>query len=107
MRRNTRVILDSIKAIREFISGRQSDRQGLNRDRSETVMVVLQSANQSIGSRMVAPGATEEKLVQNAELMIGRAVQRINTFFDGKWKDYRLQTEATKINLFKDYKPIE
>ena len=82
-------------------------RQGLNRDRGETVMGVYQIANQSIGSKMVAPGAQEEKLVQNAELMISIAVKRINSFFDSKWKEYRQQTEGTKINLFKDYKPIE
>jgi uncharacterized protein YbjQ (UPF0145 family) len=97
---------DSIKAIREFISGRQSERQGLNRERGETVMSVLQSANQSIGAKAVAPGQQEERLVQNAELMISLAVQRINVFFDSKWKEYRQQAEGTKINLFKDYSPL-
>ena len=107
LRRNSRVILDSIKAIREFISGKASDRQGLNRERGETVMSVLQTATQSIGSKMVAPGVQEEKLIQNAELMINLAIQRINSFFENKWKTYRQQTEATRVNLFKDYKPIE
>ena len=107
LRRSTRTILDSIKVIREFISGKTSDRQGLNRERGETVMSVMQSANQSIGSKMVAPGAQEEKLVQNAEFMIGRAVDRINAFFENKWKAYRQQAEGTKINLFKDYSPIQ
>lgn len=107
LRKSSKAMLDSIKAIREFISGKQSERQGLNRERGETVMSVTQTANYSIGDKAVAPGAQEEKLVQNAELMIGIAVQRINSFFENQWKIYRQQTEGTKINLFKDYKPIE
>ena len=67
----------------------------------------MQEANQIIGSKMIVPGAQEEKMVMNAENMIGQAVRRINTFFDGKWKDYRKQAEATKISLFKDYEPIQ
>lgn len=107
LRKSTRVMLDSIKAIREFISGKPSDRQGLTRERTETVTGVMQTAAQSIGSKMVAPGTQEEKLVQNAELMISRAMERINSFFEKNWKQYRQQAEGTKINLFKDYKPIE
>jgi len=107
LRKSSKIMLDSIKAIRELISGKQSERQGLNRERGETVMGVIQTANYSIGAKEVAPGAQEEKLVQNAELMISIAVQRINTFFENQWKTYRQQAEGTKINLFKDYKPIE
>jgi hypothetical protein len=56
---------------------------------------------------MVAPGQAEETMVANAEKAIDGVVQRINTFFDGKWKDYRNLVEGTKVNLFKDYKPIQ
>jgi hypothetical protein len=34
-------------------------------------------------------------------------VQRINNFYSTKWKAYKEQAEGTKVNLFKDYKPIE
>ena len=68
---------------------------------------IAQQAQQSIASKMVAPGQTEETMVANAEKAIDGAVQRINTFFDGRWKDYRSLVEGTKVNLFKDYKPIQ
>jgi hypothetical protein len=70
-------------------------------------MSQAQVAQQAIASKMVIPGAAEETLVANAEKAIGDAVQKINAFFDGKWKDYRQQVEGTKVNLFKDYKPIQ
>lgn len=107
LRKSTRVLQDSIKVIREFISGKTSDRQGITRSSAPTVMSRMQEANQYIGSKPVAPGAQEEKLVENAEKLIGEAIQKTNSFFEGKWKDYRKQVEETKINLFKEYKPIQ
>ena len=107
LRRKTRALQDSIKVIREFISGATSDRQGISRSLAPTVLTRIQDASQYIGAKLVAPGAQEEQLVLNAEKLIGEAVKKTNTFFEGKWKDYRKQVEETKINLFKEYKPIE
>jgi hypothetical protein len=107
LRKSSGIMLDSIKVIREFISGKASQRQGLGREPGENVMSVIQIANQNIGGKMAAPGPQEEKLVQNAELMINLAVERINAFFENKWKAYRQQAEGTRINLFKDYSPIQ
>jgi hypothetical protein len=99
---------DEIKTIREFISGKTSEKQGLTRSPFEvTVMTQLQGAQQSIGSKMVAPTAQVETMVTNAEKVVKEAVDKINAFYSGKWKDYRQQVEATKVNLFKEYKPIE
>jgi hypothetical protein len=108
LRKTTTKMTDEIKSIRESISGKTSDKQGLTRSPFEvTTMTQLQSAQQSIGSKMVVPGAQEETMVVNAEKAVADAIQKINTFFDGKWKDYRQQVEGTKVNLFKDYKPIQ
>jgi photosystem II stability/assembly factor-like uncharacterized protein len=107
LRKTTKVMQDSLKAIREFISGKPGEKQGINRDPGMTVMRSYQVASQYIGSKNVAPGAQEEQMVQNAERVIGQALQRVNNFFSTKWAAYRLQVEGTKLNLFKEYKPIE
>ena len=107
LRKSTKAMQDSIKSIREFISGKVDDKQGINRDQGNTVIRVYQLAAQYIGSKNIAPGAQEEKLVLNAETVIGQALQKINAFFANKWVVYRQQVEGTKLNLFKDYKPIE
>lgn len=107
IRKSTAKMQEEIKSIREMISGKTSDRQGLSRNPFDvTVMGQAQQAQQSIASKMVAPGQTEETMVANAEKAIDAVVQRINTFFEGKWKEYRALVEGTKVNLFKDYKPI-
>ncbi len=105
LRKSTKAMQDSIKAIKEFISGKPSDKQGINR--GQTVLRDYQVAAQYIGSKNVAPGAQEEKLVMNAEESITEAIQRINKFYSNNWPAYRKQVEGAEIKLFKDYKPIE
>ena len=107
LRKSTTSMQDSLKSIREFISGKPSEAQGISRPPQVTVISKMQEANQIISAKMISPGVQEERMVENAELMIGNALLRINKFFDGPWKDYRKKVEETKVSLFKDYKPIE
>jgi photosystem II stability/assembly factor-like uncharacterized protein len=107
LRKATTALQDSVKNIREMLSGKTSDRQGLSRPPQVTVLGTMQTAQSYITSKSVSPGPQEEQLVKNAEEMINAAVQRINNFYSGKWMDYRKQVEATKVNLFKDYKEIK
>jgi len=108
LKKMTTSMQDSIKSIREFITGKKPDRQGLAESPFEvTVMSQLREAQRSIGSKMVAPGPQDETMVSNAEKAVGEALQKINAFFEGKWAAYRSQVEGTKVELFKDYKPIE
>ena len=108
LRKSTTKIQDTIKSIRELINGKTSDKQGISRSPfEETVMTSLQTAQQSIGSKMVAPGPQVTILVENAEKAVKDIVEKINNFYSSKWAAYRQQVEATKVNLFKDYKAIE
>jgi uncharacterized protein YoxC len=107
LRKSTKAMQDSIKAIREFISGVPQTRQGTGQVPQITIMSQLQQANQGIASKPIAPGAKEIEMVGWAEAAISQAVQRINNFFEGKWKDYRRQVEGTPMKLFKDYTPIQ
>jgi len=108
LRKMTTQMQDEIKTMREGITGKASDRQGLARNPFDvTVMVQIREARQAIGSKMAPPGKQEETMVANAEKAVASAVQKINAFTDGKWKQYRGLVEVTKVNLFKDYKAIE
>jgi photosystem II stability/assembly factor-like uncharacterized protein len=108
LRKTTTKMTDEIKLIREEISGKSSEAQGISRSPFQvTVMSQLQLAQQSIGSKMVVPGQQEETLVANAEKAVSDVIGKINAFFDGNWADYRKLVEGTKVNLFKDYKPIQ
>ena len=107
LRKTSKALEDSIKTIREFISGKPQTRQGYGQVPQITVMNQMQQANFAIIGKPVVPGAQAKELVQRAEGLIDEAVNKINTFFETSWKKYRAQAEATPVNLFKEYKPIE
>lgn len=106
LRKATTRMQDSIKAIRGFISGIPSEKQGITRSSDITVLNTLQTAQQYVMSKSVAPGKQEEALIANAEKMVNAALQRINTFYNNRWKDYRRHVEGTKITLFKETTPV-
>ena len=108
LRKSTTKMQDEIKTIRELINGKTSDKQGIYRNPFEiTVMNTMQTAQQSISSKMVAPGPQVETLIENAEKAIKAITDKINNFYSGKWANYKQQVENTKVNLFKEYKAIE
>ena len=108
LRKASNALLEDLKKFREAINGKTSDKQGITRSPFEvTVLSQLQNAQQSINAKMVPPGAQEELLIVNAETAVKSFVTTINEFFAGKWTDYKKQVEETKLNLFKEYKPIE
>jgi len=108
LRKTTMKLQGEIKTIREIISGKTSDKQGISRSPFEiSVLNRLQQGQQAIGSKMVAPGTQVEIIIQMAETAVNDVVQKINTFYAEKWKNYRQQVDGTKVNLFKEYKPIE
>ena len=107
LRKRTGVMSDSLKAIREFITGKTNEKQGISHPAGLTVLNAIEEAQLYILGKSLAPGSQEETLVHNAEVLIGQALQRVNVFYNNAWKVYRQQTENTKIPLFKDYKPIQ
>ena len=107
LKKVTKAMQDSTKNIREMISGKTSERQGITASTQITVIGLMQTAQSYITNKTVAPGMQEEQLVKNAEDYIGAAVQRINRFYAGEWSGYRRLVESTKLNLFKDYKAIQ
>lgn len=108
LRKSTTKMQDEIKGIRELINGKTSDKQGISRSPFEiTVMTALQTAQQSINSKMVEPGPQVEILVGNAEKAVREILEKINFFYSSKWAAYHQKVEGTKVNLFKEYKVIE
>ncbi|MFZ9660454.1 MAG: WD40/YVTN/BNR-like repeat-containing protein [Chitinophagaceae bacterium] len=107
LRKSTKQMQDSIKAIREFINGKKLEGQGYGRIPQTTVMSELQAARQAISSKSIIPGQQEEIILGNAASAVNEAVKRINSFFAQSWNQYRKLTEITKLDLFKDYEPIQ
>ncbi len=101
-------IQDDIKKLREFVNGKSIERQGYGRPQQPpTPMSVYQQANRYISAKALKPGADEERMVTEAEQEIGKAVEKINLFFNNDWKNYRKLAEENPVKLFKDYSEIK
>jgi type IV secretory pathway VirB4 component len=107
LRKAGKAMQDSIKAIREELTGKPQEKQGYGNIPQVTVNSVLGEARSYVTGKEVVPGPQEERLIVDAENIITGVLQRANAFFDGKWKQYRSLAENTPVKMFKDYKPIE
>jgi photosystem II stability/assembly factor-like uncharacterized protein len=107
LRKATKVLQDSVKVIREMISGKKLERQGYGRPQEVTILNYLMTANGAIGAKPIVPGAQEVALVAIAEDKVNLAVSRINAFIENSWKNYKQLAENTKLDLFKNYAPIQ
>lgn len=107
LRSSGKSIRDDIKKIREFINGKRQDKQGYQPDNPDCVVKDINEANGKIFAKPIAPGAAETAMVETAERSVKEALQKINAFFDSKWKQYRQQAENTPLKIFREYAPLQ
>jgi photosystem II stability/assembly factor-like uncharacterized protein len=107
LKKSSKAMADSVKAIRHFIMGKPSDRQGYGSPYQETVIRRMQDARSSVARKDKIPDGQELALVTLAETLTTEAIEKTNYFFNGKWKAYSQQVAATPVALFKEYKQIE
>jgi hypothetical protein len=88
IRKTTKVMQDSAKAIREFVSGKRSTAQGYGQVPRVTVMSQFQQAMQAISARPLAPSTLEQELVEQAGRQMAVAAARINQWLENEWKNY-------------------
>ena len=103
-------IQDSIKLLMEPIVGKENDgsRQGIVRDpRDVPVTRRVGAAGSYMGSSLQAPGATENRLKDQARAQLDAIVEDVNAFYEGPWQEYRSAMEALEMNPFKSYDPLK
>lgn len=107
LRKLGKAMADSIKSIRNFISGKPQEKQGYGSPFQVTVNGRLREARSEILGKNKIPDAQELRLVEMAEATLQQAVDKTNDFFNTKWSEYKKQAEATPVKVFKEYKSIE
>jgi len=107
LRKAGKEMTDSIKSIRNFIFGKAQEKQGYGSVPQITVNGKLNEARQEVQGKNKIPDQQEIRMIENAEGMVNEAVQKTNDFFNGKWKAYQQQAEATPMKVFKEYKLVE
>ncbi len=103
----TEAVQDSINIIWEYIHGKEEKQQGISGFDRPTAATKLFEASRYIQSRPSGPTVTEERLMDQAGEMVGKALDMTNAFYREIWPDYRYLIEKTDFKWFKDYEPIE
>lgn len=106
LRKATLSIQDSLKKAREEVVGKRTERQGLGSVYMLTPVSKIQEASSYINRRTEAPTKTETQLVDQAELLSGQAVGKVNQFFSKQWAEYYKKVQATPLEQVKEYPPI-
>ena len=107
LRKTGKAMTDSIKKIRNFIMGTPQEKQGYGSPYEITANRRIQEARGEVMNKIKIPDAQEFGLIEMAEGLVADAIKKANDFFNGKWKAYQKQADATPIKLFKDFKPLE
>jgi photosystem II stability/assembly factor-like uncharacterized protein len=106
LRKTGKAMTDSIKSIRHFIFGKPQEKQGYGSPYQLTVNGKLWEARTGVTGKEKKPDAQEFAMIADAESLVAEAVKKTNDFFNGKWKQYQQQVDATPVKLFKEYQPL-
>ena len=107
LRKTGKAMTDSIKKIRNLIMGTPQEKQGYGSPYEITVNERLREARNEVMRKSKIPDAQEFGLITMAEGLVAEAIQKANSFFNGKWMQYQQQANATPMKIFKDFKPLE
>jgi hypothetical protein len=99
--KQTKNIEREVKSIREFIKGKEQEKQGYGQVPQTTVINVYNEAQQYIRNKNVVPSVQEEKLVVDAEEYIQKAIDKIHDFLATSWNNYKQFVESKPLKLFK------
>ena len=98
---------DSLNNLMDIFVGKDDKRQGITRDPDPFISTYFNRARRYLQSTLALPGATEERLMQQAKDKLRPAIEKVNAFFDTEWKAYREKMEKVDLSPFKEYEPIK
>jgi hypothetical protein len=96
-----------IDGLIDDMLGKEDKRQGITATKVPSTISYLNDAISYVSSLRSEPGATELRLIENANTKIDPVMMKINDFYQTEWSDYRKLVENAKLSLFKDYKPLK
>ncbi|MEB8329491.1 hypothetical protein OO009_08980 [Flavobacteriaceae bacterium KMM 6897] len=97
-------IVKEIDTVMTLYLGKDDKRQGITRNPEITVMQRIGAASGYVESRQTGITVTEKQLVQFAEEELAKALEATNTFFEDKWKNYKISIEQLDNSPFKETK---
>jgi photosystem II stability/assembly factor-like uncharacterized protein len=102
-----KAIKDSINNMMDYIVGKEDKRQGIVRSPNPTAMSYVGVAQFFINSSKDPVSATDQRVAKQAEEQVTNVIERVNTFFEKSWTEFRTAMEKVSISPFKSYEPIK
>lgn len=100
-------IIKKIDGVIDIYLGKVDERQGIVRNRENTISTRLSDAAGYVQSRQNGLTSTERTLIQHAKTDLKSALDKTNTFFKDDWKKYQSTMENLKASPFKSTKLFE
>jgi len=100
-------VRDTIDDLLDFVFGEEIEKQGITAQPEPTIADRLDDPEYYISSGFGGPGGTERTLMRKAREAAGRAVSRINEFFETEWPDYVREVEAVELSPFRQFERVE
>jgi photosystem II stability/assembly factor-like uncharacterized protein len=102
----TKAMKDSLTNVMDYIFGKEDKRQGLTRS-NDSRLSFIGRASGFISSATGPINETDRRVFTQAEGKINEILNRVNSFYDSQWKNYRSEMEKVNMSLFKDYQPLK
>ncbi len=103
--KSTKSAIDSLMDI--IVGPDNSKKQGIVGSKDRSISSYLFTARRYLRSGTHNPGPTEERVVQQVDVMIKPILEGVNSFYETAWPDYRKEVEEIDLSPFKDYDPIK
>lgn len=100
----SKAIITEIDELIALYIGKEDQRQGITRNRENTVMQRINTANAYVSSRKNGLTQTERTLVEHAENDLKSALDKTNSFYTNQWPDFKEKMEKIELPLFKETK---
>ncbi|MFC3881517.1 hypothetical protein ACFOSV_15085 [Algoriphagus namhaensis] len=97
-------IKKSLEKVREEFNGPTREGQGIVRNLYPTTMTRQFAPRRYVGSSYDKPGATEQRLFNQAEESANTAMSKADEFINGEWKAFEEKVKSTQIDLFEEFK---
>lgn len=101
LRKQAKVMSDSVKALRHYILGKPMDKQGYGRPYQVTASGAVGQVRSELFNRSKMPDVVEEDLLKYATGLVDDAERRVARFRTEEWKRFQEQVKNTPVSIFK------
>ncbi|MHA7128456.1 WD40/YVTN/BNR-like repeat-containing protein [Algoriphagus namhaensis] len=96
-------IKKELEKVKEEFDGPKMEGQGIVRSLYPTTRTRQFVPRRYAGSSYSAPGATEERVYEQAKESADAAIAKTKDFISGAWKEFEEKVKSTRIDLFEEF----